>query len=149
MTNTTFIKNTQSDLIELHDMLNARYGSDIAQEIIEAIKATINATINESKTPDYMLVKVLSEMVEQFLGEAHALRAELRQLRTRWVDAPTNVIGIELRCMEADFRQIRRVWWISLKLYQPMYRDALSAAQQSRYPVRVSASGSIDTAIAA
>ena len=145
MSNTTFIKNHQSDLIELHDMLKARYGSESAQEIIEAIKATING----GKAPDYMLVKVLSEMVEQFLGEAHALRAELRLLRAKWVDAPTNVIGIKLRCMEADFRQIRRVWWISLKLYQPMYRDALSAAQQSRYPVRVSASGSIDTAIAA
>ena len=51
--------------------------------------------------------------------------------------------------MEADFRQIRRVWWISLKLYQPMYRDALSAAQELRYPPQKTAPGSIDTVMAA
>ncbi len=139
--------NTQqnSDLKTLHAMLKARYGDKTAQEITKTIKATLN----QGKTPDYMLVKALSEMVEQFFGEAVVLRAELRLLRAKWVDAPENVTVIKLRCMEADFRQIRRVWWISLKLYQPMYRDALSAAQQSPYPVRVSASGSIDTAIAA
>ncbi len=139
--------NTQqySDLKTLHAMLKARYGDKTAREITKTIKATLN----QGKTPDYMLVKALSEMVEQFFGEAVVLRAELRLLRAKWVDAPENVTVIKLRCMEADFRQIRRVWWISLKLYQPMYRDALSAAQQSPYPVRVSASGSIDTAIAA
>ena len=145
MSNITITKKDQSALNELHDMLKARYGRDTAQEIVETIKATLK----EGKTPEYMLVKVLSEMVEQFLGEAHAMRAELRQLRVKWADTPENVTVIKLRHMEADFRQIRRVWWISLKLFQPMYHDALRAAQESQYPVRVSVPGLIDTAMAA
>ncbi len=145
MSNITLIEDDQPALIELHDMLKARYGRDTAQEIVETIKSTLK----EGKTPDYMLVKVLSEMVEQFLGEAHTLRAELKQLRAKWVDAPENVTVIELRRMEADFRQIRRVWWISLKLFQPMYQDALNAARKPQYPLRVSAPGSIDTVMAA
>ena len=96
-----------------------------------------------------MLVKVLSEMVEQFLGEAHAMRAERRQLRVKWADRPQNVTVLELRHMEVDYRQIRRVWWISANLYRAIYEDALRAFQESSYPTRKTASGSIVTAMAA
>ena len=145
MSNITIIEKDQTALNELHDMLKARYGRDTAQEIVETIKATLK----EGKTPEYMLVKVLSEMVEQFLGEAHAMRAERRQLRAKWIDAPENVTVIELRHMEADFRQIRRVWWISAKLYRAIYEDALRTFQESPYPPRKTASASIETAMAA
>ena len=115
-------ENHQSDNEALFEELSIRYGCAMAQQIIDEI----NLAKSNTDEPDYMPVKACSELLELFRGEAQELLAQLKAGRDKWGAKGAKISFIEKRKLEADFRHIYRLYWVSMKLFYPLYNEALA-----------------------
>lgn len=121
--------NDESQLNALYDALKQRFGVKIALEIIDAVENT-----RVCKTaPSYMIVKACSEMLELFRGEAQDQLRALRGYKSTRSALPENITSIEEKKLEADFRCIFRLYWVSMKLFYGFYTEALEAARIPQY----------------
>lgn len=118
-------KNQENDLKILQEELERRYGPAVAQGIVDQIKKITDS----GKTPDFMAVKACSEMLELFRGEAQALLGRLKARPRTWENAASNVTFLDKRKLEADFRHIYRLYWVSMKLFYPLYDRAMAGYQ--------------------
>lgn len=114
----------------LFEELEKRYGAAVAQGIIDQIKRVEGG----EQVTDYMVVKAFSETMNLFRGEAQGLLHEIRGLRER--RDGTNLRYMEERRLETEFKRIFRLYWISMKLFYPLYGAALTAARQPKFPTR-------------
>ena len=87
------------------------------------------ARSNQSK-PGYMIVKTFSEMLELFRGEAQGILAQLKRDQAKWQESGAKISFLEKRKLEADFRRIYRLYWVSMKLFYPSYNQAMAAYQK-------------------
>lgn len=98
------------------------YGGKHAADIMEKIKETAAS----QQIPDFMPVKACSEMLELFRGEAQEIANAIRNHRSAWTEDDTKVACLEKRKLEADFRHIYRLYWVSMKLFYPLYDRAMT-----------------------
>ncbi len=124
-------ENHQSDNEALFEELSIRYGCAMAQQIIDEI----NLAKENTDEPDYMPVKASSEMLEMFRGEAKAILAQLKAGRDKWRGNGSKISFIEKRKLEAEFRHIYRLYWVSMKQFYPLYDDAM-AFYRKKYNAR-------------
>jgi hypothetical protein len=143
MTKTTE-ENHQSDNEALFEELSIRYGCAIAQDIIDHI----NLAKENTGEPDYMPVKASSEMLELFRGEARELLAQLKAGRDKWGAKGAKISFIEKRKLEAEFRHIYRLYWVSMKQFYPLFDDAM-AFYRKKHNARISKSRSTKMSMAA
>lgn len=123
-----------SDHQALFEKLELRYGSASAQAIIDQLEKVKSS----GQTPDCLLVKALCDMKELFRGEAQEVAKALRDSRNKWKRHGQNVLPISQPVQEAEFRKIYRLYWISMKLFYPLYDQALTDARQPKFPMRIS-----------
>ncbi len=123
---TTTIKNSQNDMQALFKELEARFGTKKAQEIIDQAKMARSG----HKKPGYMIVKTYSEMLEMFRGEAQGILAKLKQGKVKWQENGAKISFLEKRKLEAEFRRVYRLYWVSMKLFYPSYDQAMAAYQK-------------------
>lgn len=114
----------------LLEELEIRYGSAVAQDIMEQIRKANEA----GKAPDCLLVKAVCDLNEMFRGEAQAKVVELRQCRSKWARYGEKVTPIAKPALEAEFDKIYRLWWITMKIFHPFYKIALAEAQKPKFP---------------
>ncbi len=120
--NKTTEENQQSDNQALFEELSIRYGCAMAQQIIDEI----NLAKTNTNEPDYMPVKACSELLELFRGESQELLAQLKAGRGKWDAKGAKISFLEKRKLEADFRRVYRLYWISMKLFYPLHGDAMA-----------------------
>ena len=106
--------------------LEARFGTKKAEEIIDQVQM---ARSGQSK-PGYMIVKTYSEMLELFRGEAQGILAQLKHGKAKWQGNGTKISFLEKRKLEAEFRRVYRLYWVSMKLFYPSYDQAMAAYQK-------------------
>lgn len=106
----------------LFNELETRFGTKTAHDIVNAIYQAAE----NSKTPDFMAVKACSEAVELFRGEAQEVLQRLKTGRGRWIEDNSNISSLEKRKLEMEFKRIYRLYWVSMKLFYPLYNRALS-----------------------
>lgn len=127
-------KNHENDHQALFDELEKRYGCAMAQGIVDEIKKTEDS--DNAGAPDYMLVKACSEMLELFRGEAQTLISQMKMRPRVWSNTETNVTYLDQRRLEKEFKRIFRLYWVSMKLFYPMYDDAMNAARKPKFAHR-------------
>lgn len=110
----------------LYEELNRRYGRKMASEIME----NVIRGLSDDQIPDYMPVKALSEMVELFRGEARVALQKLKDSRECEFEEDSNVEDLEKRKLEMEFRHVYRLYWISMKLFYPLYERAMAGYSQ-------------------
>ncbi len=120
------IKNSQNDMQALFAELEARFGTKKAEEIIDQVQM---ARSGQSK-PGYMIVKTYSEMLELFRGEAQSILTQLRHGKEKWSGEGSKISFLDKRKLEAEFRRVYRLYWISMKLFYPMYDQAMASYQK-------------------
>ena len=120
------IKNRQNDMQALFAELEARFGTKKAQEIIDQAQM---ARSSQSK-PGYMIVKTYSEMLELFRGEAQSILTQLKDGKEKWSGEGSKISFLEKRKLEAEFRRVYRLYWVSMKLFYPSYEQAMAAYQK-------------------
>ncbi len=141
----TTIKSRQNDMEALFAELEARFGTKKAKEIIDQAK---KARSGQSK-PGYMIVKTYSEMLELFRGEAQGILAQLKGGKERWSGEGSKISFLEKRKLEAEFRRVYRLYWVSMKLFYPSYDQAMSAYQKKINAPFTTTSNSTNMRIAA
>jgi len=120
------MKNCQNDMQALFEELEARFGTKKAQEIIDQAKM-----VRSSQTkPGYMIVKTYSEMLELFRGEAQGILAQLKNGKEKWSGEGSKISFLDKRKLEAEFRRVYRLYWVSMKLFYPSYDQAMAAYQK-------------------
>jgi len=129
----TALKQTEIDYTKLQEELESKYSVAIAQDIIDQLRKSQNAT-NE---PEYMDVKTMSELVEKFRAQANLAIWRMREWRQR---PKANRYQVSLIDMEGVFleRQCRD----AIKLYREanttyfaMFRRAMAAVKRNRWAV--------------
>ena len=123
---------TRKDRQVLSEELERRYGAGAAQEIMDQLERVRVS----GHVPDCLLVKTLCDLNELFRSEAKALAAHVRQCRTRWSCHGNKITPIEQPVLEAEFRKITRLWWVTMKMFYPCYKRALTEAQKPKFPGR-------------
>lgn len=95
----------------LFKAIEAGYGFDVAKEIIKRL----NETASNNETPDYLLVKACCDMLEMLRAKAQiaakVYRAERGNSRHR-----------------QEISQAFKLYWLCMKLFYPMYGQAIKAA---------------------
>ncbi len=125
MSITTHNHDQSGDLDALQSELEKRYGAAVAQGIADQIRKTM---ANEA-APDFMTVKAVSEALELFRGEAQALLRRLKSQPRTWGNSASNITFFDKRKLEAEFRHIYRLYWVSMKLFYPLYARAMADYQ--------------------
>ncbi len=133
----TISENCENAHQALFDELEARYGSAVAQGIIDQIREV--EAPDQSGAPDYMAVKATSEMLELFRGEAQALLKRLKMQPQTWGEPESNITSLEKRKLEKEFKRYYRLYWTSMKLFYPLYEQAMVAARKPKFPRRSTA----------
>lgn len=123
---TNTIKNNQNDMEALFKELQTRFGTELAQEIIDQA----NMVRSGQSKPGYMIVKTYSEILELFRGEAQSVLAQLKHGKAKWQGNGAKISFLEKRKLEAEFRHIYRLYWVSMKLFYPLYDQAMASYQK-------------------
>lgn len=110
----------------LFQELKRRFGHKHASDIMEKV----NEAVSNDRTPDFMPVKACSEMLELFRGEAQGILKTLKSSRGRWIEGGAKITNLEKRKAEMEFRRIYRLYWVSMKLFYPLYDRALAGYER-------------------
>lgn len=103
---------------ELRDELEARYGPELAQQIVDEIRKVESPDFK----PGYVGAKVVSEAMELFRCEA---RGTLRKLKEKKKKAETvigaNVIDLETGRLQVEFRRLYHLYFLAQKGYYNLF----------------------------
>lgn len=112
-------KQEEADWQLLYEQLERRYGPALAQDIVDQIRKAESS----AETPDYMVLKALSEACELFRCEA---RAAVRALRSRVTDDEEQRrrdLEIAFRCYRRSQRGFSRLSRRFMGAYVPVPSD--------------------------
>lgn len=119
-----------NDIQLLQDELEQRYGPAAAQDIIDQLLKTQR----QDDVTSCLLVKALCDMTGLFREEAKETLAAFRASRATPARYGDNVLSLEASRLEQKFRKIYRLYWISMKLYYPLYGTALAEMRLPKFP---------------
>ncbi len=69
-------------------------------------------------------------MLELFRGEAQGVLAQLKHGKAKRQGNGAKISFLEKRKLEAEFRRVYRLYWVSMKLFYPSYDQAMAAYQK-------------------
>lgn len=119
----TIKKNQETSLQALHEELEVRYGPAMAQEIIDQIKKTED----QDNKPEYMAVKVLSEVVEVFRADAKEIVKKLKNIKSN--NFPTDIANLEEKRLQNDLKHIFDCYWLVQHSFYTLYARALKICE--------------------
>lgn len=117
-------KSKEIDYFRLQEELESHYGPAAAQDIVDRIRKT-EATGRE---PDYMDVKLLSEMAEKFRAQAMMSVWRLKEWRRsdKSRRIKKNLIDLEGAFLQRQCEDAIRLYREANKSYFSMYREAMA-----------------------
>lgn len=125
----TVKQSNENNLIALYEELERRYGLVLAQQIIDEIRKSENLAY----IPEYMPVKVLSEVVDVLRPEAKNALKRLKSVKASLCILPKGVEHFEIKRLEKDFERLFVCYRLAQTVFYDFYRRAMKQAIAPTY----------------
>jgi hypothetical protein len=111
----------KQDYQALYEELEAKYGPALAQEIIDQIRKVED----EAYLPDYMPMKALSEVTEEYRSEAQSLLKQIKGRRTRVRAEGKGIAYLDEKRLQNDFVKKWGIYRLTQNTYFTLYHRVM------------------------
>lgn len=126
-------KKYEADLLALYEVLEARYGLELAQQIVDEIRKAENSDY----VPDYLAVKAVSDVVEFTRPLARESLKILKRSKLETSDLSNGVESLGRKRVERCFIRHYGAYRLAKRAFDDMFRRAMEDIQKKQYvPVR-------------